>query len=126
LVRWRQNTQNSFCQPEEKALMSRNNAYTPGALNATLAVTSVTGAATLSGSGSQVRIYNAGTVEAFTAFAATVAGGGTKTATDDGGFSIGPAQVVFLTLPPGATTIAGITASGAGTTTLRINRGDGA
>ena len=56
--------------------MSRNNSFTPGAVNATLAVTSVTGAVTLSGGGAQVRISNVGTVDAFTAFAATVAATG--------------------------------------------------
>jgi len=106
--------------------MSRNNSFTPGAINATLAVTSVSGAVTLSGAGSQVRIANVGTVEAFTAFAATVAGGGSKSSNDDGGVSIPPATIQFFTLPPGATTLAAITASGASGTTLRINRGDGA
>ena len=100
--------------------------FTPANVNATLGVSTVTGNVALTGTGTVLRIANMSTVEAFVALGAstvTVAAGGSKSSADDGGFSIPGATVTFMTLPPDATTIAGITASG--TTTLRLNRGDG-
>ena len=107
--------------------MSNFPPFTPGAVNATLGVSTVSANVALSGSGSALRIANVSTVEAFVALgSSTVAAvaGGTKGSADDGGFSIPGATVTVLTLPPDATHLAGIT--GASTTTLRINRGDGA
>lgn len=109
--------------------MSNIPPFSPGAVNATLAVTTVAGGASvaLGGAGAQVRIANTTTVEAFAALgtsSVTVAAGGSKTSADDGGFSLPGSSITILTLPPGATTLAAIT--GASTTVLRINRGDGA
>lgn len=107
--------------------MSRYDNFAPGAVNATLGVTTVTGGVTLSGTGTSVMISNVTSVEAFVALGGskvTVAAGGTKTSADDGGLSVPGNVTVIYTLPPDATTLAGITASG--TTTLRLNRGDGA
>jgi hypothetical protein len=109
--------------------MSTFNHFTPGAVTGTLGVTTVAGGqvVALSGAGSVLRIANATTVPAFVALgtaAVTVAAGGTATKASDGGFPILGSSVQYITLSPNDTHLAGIT--GSGTTTLRINRGDGA
>jgi hypothetical protein len=101
--------------------------FTPGAVTATLGVTTVSGSVSLTGGGSVLRVLNASTVPAFIALGGstvTVATGGTTTKASDGGYPIAGASVEYITLSPTDTHIAGITA--ATTTTLRINRGDGA
>jgi hypothetical protein len=108
--------------------MSTFNRFTPGAVTGTLGVTTVAGGqvVALSGAGSVLRIANATTVPAFIALGTatvTVAAGGTTTKASDGGFPIMGASVEYITLPPDATHLVGIT--GSGTTTLRLNRGDG-
>jgi len=102
--------------------------FTPGAVTGTLGVTTVAGGqvVALSGAGSVLRIANATTVPAFISLggaSVTVAAGGTSTKANDGGFPIMGATVEYLTLAPSDTHLAGIT--GSGTTTLRLNRGDG-
>lgn len=106
--------------------MSTFNTFTPSVANTTLAVTNSTGNVSIAGTGSALFVGNVSTVEAFVAVgnsAVTVAAGGTKSATSDGGFSIPPNTYRIITLPPDATHIAGITAASA--TTLRISRGEG-
>jgi hypothetical protein len=107
--------------------MSTFNRFTPGAINGTLGCSTVTTSASLTGTGAVLRVANVSTVEAFVAVgSSTVAAvaGGTKSAASDGGLSIPGATITFVTLDPGVTHIAGITASS--TATLRFNRGDGA
>lgn len=92
------------------------NPFTPGG-SATLAVTSTTGRIALAASGNQVLIYSAGTAPAFIKFGtATVEAAVTDIAIPSGFNRI-------FTIPPGATHVAGITASS--TATLYFTRGDG-
>lgn len=93
------------------------NPFTPGG-SATLAVTSTTGRTALASTqGNQVLIYSAGTAPAFIKFGdATVEAVVTDIAIPSGFNRI-------FTIPPGATHVAGITASS--TATIYFTRGDG-
>ena len=110
--------------------MSTFTRFTPGAINGVLAADTTKGGVAVAlpaGTGSVVRIANSTTVPAFVALGdskVTVAGAGSKSSAASGGFAIPAATVVFLTLPPDATTLAGITETSS--TILWVNRGDGA
>lgn len=108
--------------------MSRNNSFTPGAVNSTFACTTTSGTTpiALTGTGSTVLVQNVTSVEGFVAVGSStvsvVAGGATSKASD-GGFSVPGNTMRALSIPLDATHIVGITA--ASVTTFRISRGEG-
>jgi hypothetical protein len=98
------------------------------AVNSTVAVTGTSQRIALAGSGNTVVVKNAGSTECFIAVGdvtvVATAGAG-STAASDGSFSILPGEIAAYTIPLSATYLAAICA-GAGTTTLRVARGEGA
>ena len=105
-----------------------NNPFSIPVVSSTIAVTASNQRIALAGSGNTVVVKNAGLTECFVAVGdvtvVATAGGG-STAASDGSFSILPGEIAAYTIPLSATYLAAICA-GAGTTTLRVARGEGA
>lgn len=93
--------------------------FSPSPTTATLSATTASSNVALTGVGSSIRVYNAGSVAVFIAW-----GSSATVAATTGGYPIAPGEIEIISLPGETRYVAGITASG--TATVYLTPGEGA